>query len=90
MGCILPIFALFVPRLLMVFIWLLTSWFGETYETKLYPFLGWLFMPYTTLAYMTAMLQNNHELNGGWIVLLIVAVMFDLGGQSSSVQSTKK
>jgi low temperature requirement protein LtrA len=90
MGCILPIFALFVPRLSMFFIWLLTSWFGEAYETKLYPFLGWLFMPYTTLAYMTAMLQNNHELNGGWIVLLVVAVMFDLGGQSSSVQSTKK
>jgi hypothetical protein len=30
--------------------------------------------------------NNNHELSGGWIVLVIVAVVFDLGGQGKSAQ----
>jgi hypothetical protein len=44
-------------------------------------------MPYTTLAYMAAMLNNNHNLSGGWVVLVIVAVFFDLGGQGKSGQT---
>jgi hypothetical protein len=86
MGCLLPIFALFVPRVLMVFIFLLTNCFGRSYETLIWPLVGFFFMPYTTLAYMAAMLNNNHQLSGGWIVLIIVAVFFDLGGQGRSTK----
>jgi hypothetical protein len=86
MGCLLPIIALFVPRVLMVFIFLLTNWFGSAFETAIWPLLGFCFMPYTTLAYLAAMLNNNHQLSGGWIVLLIVAVFFDLGGQGRSTR----
>jgi hypothetical protein len=78
MGCILVLIAVAMPRLLMAAIFLLTGWFGRAFETALWPLLGWFFMPYTTLAYMAAMLNNDHKLEGGWIVLLIVAVFFDL------------
>lgn len=84
MGCLLPVIAVFVPRLVMFFIFLLTNWFGSAYQTVIWPLLGFLFMPYTTLAYMAAMLNNNHNLSGGWIILVIVAVVFDLGGQGNS------
>jgi hypothetical protein len=84
MGCLLPIVAIFVPRLVMVFIFLLTNWFASAYQTVIWPLLGFIFMPYTTLAYMAAMLNNNHNLSGGWIVLVIVAAFFDLGGQGKS------
>jgi hypothetical protein len=43
-------------------------------------------MPYTTLAYMAAMLNNHGELSGAWIVLVVVAVFFDLGGQGRSAR----
>jgi hypothetical protein len=86
MGCLLPVVSLFVPRLAMFFIFLLTNWFGAAYETVIWPLLGFIFMPYTTLAYMAAMLNDNHNLSGGWIVLVIVAVFFDLGGQGKSAQ----
>jgi hypothetical protein len=86
MGCLLPIFALFVPRVLMVFIFLLTNWFATAYETVIWPLVGFFLMPYTTLAYMAAMLNNGHQLSGGWIVLIIVAVFFDLGGQGRSTK----
>jgi hypothetical protein len=84
MGCLLPIIAIFVPRVVMFFIFLLTNWFTQAYQTMIWPLLGFLFMPYTTLAYMAAMLNNNHQLSGAWIVLVVVAVFFDLGGQGHS------
>lgn len=79
MGCILPIVGAICPRLLMFFIWLITDWFGRAYETAIWPFLGFLFMPFTTLAYMAAMLNNNRQINGWWVVLIVVTVVLDLG-----------
>lgn len=84
MGCILPVVAMFCPRIVMIFIFFLTNWFTQAYATVIWPLLGFLFMPYTTLAYMAAMLNNDHQLTGWWIVLIVVAVVFDLGGTSGS------
>jgi hypothetical protein len=89
MGCLLPIIAIFVPRVVMVFIFLLTNWFSQAYHTVIWPLLGFLFMPYTTLAYMAAMI-NNHEISGAWIVLVVVAVFFDLGGQGHSSRRMRR
>jgi len=86
MGCLLPVVSLFMPRFVLFFIWILTDWLGRAYDTVMWPLLGFFFMPYTTLAYMAAMLQNDGSVSGGWIVLVVVAVMFDLGGQGSSVK----
>lgn len=85
MGCLLVIFSLFIPRLIMFGIFLFTNWFSLAYSTLIWPLLGFIFMPYTTLAYLAAMLNNNHQLTGGWIVLVVVAVLVDLGGQGGSV-----
>jgi hypothetical protein len=79
MPCLLIIVALLLPRMAMFLIWLFSDWFSRAYETAIWPLLGFFFMPYTTLAYMAAMLNNNHQINGGWLVLLIVAVVVDLG-----------
>lgn len=84
MGCILPILSLFMPRVAMVLIFLLTHWFSRAFHSTLWPLLGFLFMPYTTLVWMAAMLRNDHQMSGFWIILLIVAVFFDLGGQGRS------
>ena len=63
----------------MVFAFLLTDWFGRGFETQVWPILGFVFMPYTTLAYLGAMLNNNHTLSGGWLALFIVAIIVDAG-----------
>jgi len=76
--------ALAAPRFLMVMIWFLSNWFGRAYETTLWPLLGFLFMPFTTLAYMAAMLNNQGRLSGLWIVLLVLAVLADLGSDSEA------
>jgi hypothetical protein len=79
MPCLLLIFAVFSPRLVLALIAIFTHWFSAAFNTMLWPILGFFFMPYTTLAYMAAMLNNNHSVSGVWLLLLIVAVLIDLG-----------
>lgn len=79
MGCLLAIVALAVPRVVLVVAFLTTDWFKRAFEVNLWPVLGILFMPYATLAYLAAMLNNNHALTGGWLALFIVAVVVDVG-----------
>jgi hypothetical protein len=78
MGCLIPILALFLPRLTMVFIFALTGWIGRAFDGWFWPLLGFLFLPYTTLAMMGAYL-NRGNVGGWWLVLVIVAVLADLG-----------
>ena len=85
-GCLLAFLSLLAPRLVIIGIAIFSEWISMAYETNIWPFLGWLFMPFTTLAYLCAMLNNDHSLAGGWVVLMIVAVIFDLssGGHNAS------
>lgn len=87
MPCFVVVIALFLPRLTMFFIWLLTDWFGRAFDSWIWPLIGFFFMPYTTLAYMGAMLNNNHQVSGIWLVLLIIAVIVDLGGHREATRS---
>ena len=88
MGCLLAIISLMMPRFVLIVIAIATDWIGQAYDEMVWPILGWMFMPYTTIAYMAAMLNNDHQVSGGWLELMIVAVLFDLGGQGSSVSKS--
>ena len=77
MGCLFPLIALAMPRTTLFFIYLLTDWIGRAYKTTFWPFVGFLFMPFTTLAYMAVMLNNDHQLSGFWIVLIVFAILAD-------------
>jgi hypothetical protein len=90
MGCLLPIISLFMPRVVMGFIWLLTHWFSLAFKTTIWPLLGFLFMPYTTLAYMGAMLNGGGHITLFWLIVLVIAVMWDLGGQGRSLWRKKR
>ncbi len=90
MGCVLVVIGLAVPRVLMFFIWLLTDWFGRGFETRVWPILGFIFLPYTTLAYMAAMLNNNHKLSGLWLVLFVLAILVDIGNWGGSRAATRR
>jgi hypothetical protein len=88
--CLLIIFAVFFPRVIMIAIALFTTWFSAAFQTMLWPILGFLFMPYTTLAYMAAMLNNHHNASGGWLALIIIAAIVDVGGQGGSARSRRR
>ncbi|HZO19352.1 MAG TPA: hypothetical protein VFB46_10245 [Gemmatimonadaceae bacterium] len=78
MPCLFAIFALLTPRLLIVGLWFLTTWFTGIFTSLLWPILGLIFLP-TSLLWYTAV---HHWFGGVWslwpIVGMIVALMIDI------------
>ena len=87
MPCLVGCLSLFMPRLALVLVWLFGNYLGEAYETFLWPLLGFIFMPLTTLAYAWAWHYGNGSVNGLGLVIVVLAVLIDLGllgtGESS-------
>ncbi len=71
-----------VPRLVLVFLFF-TGYLGNAMSTVLWPLLGFFFMPFTTCAYVIG-INENGGFHGWSLVLLIVAVIFDVGGHGGS------
>jgi hypothetical protein len=66
------------PRFAIALIALFSNYLGRAYDSFFWPFLGWLFMPWTTLAYAWAI--NSHgSVEGFHMAVVIVAVLVDLG-----------
>jgi hypothetical protein len=58
---------------------LFSDYIGEAYKTVLWPFLGFLFMPLTTLAYAFAWHLGGGSVSGFGLVVVVIAVLMDLG-----------
>jgi hypothetical protein len=81
MPCLLLVLFLAFPRLALVLLFVLSNYLERAYHGLLLPILGFLFLPLTTLAY--AWLVNSHQaIEGLNLVILIVAVVIDVGGLS--------
>ncbi|MFA6242735.1 MAG: hypothetical protein WC655_17485 [Candidatus Hydrogenedentales bacterium] len=88
MPCLVILLALIVPRVTLVFMWL-TGYSGRAFESWLWPLAGFFVMPYTTCAYAIGM--NSAGGFRGWtLVLLIVGILFDLGGHGGSARQTRR
>ena len=81
-GC----FALSAPRVTLLMVVLFSNYIGRAYQSMLWPFLGFFFMPLTTLAYAWAI--NTHgSVDGGFLAVVVVAVLIDLGIIGGSAQN---
>ena len=78
MPCFIALIALFIPRVIIALMVLFTDYLGRAYHTILWPLLGFLFMPLTTLAYAYAK-NTAGSVEGFYLVLVVVAVFIDLG-----------
>jgi hypothetical protein len=83
MPCLVIIALLGLPRLALFLFWLLTNYTKSAFETHIWPFLGFLFLPYTTLCYMWASNATGHQINGGWVFLIVLGVLADLAAHGS-------
>ena len=77
------------PRIVMFLIWMSTDWFDKAFETGMWPFLGFMFMPNTTLVYMDAAMNNNGEFTGFRLFLLVLAILLDITSDSASASKMK-
>jgi hypothetical protein len=73
-GCL----ALATPRFATILVVLFSDYIGRAYETTLWPLLGFLFMPLTTLSYAFA-INSSGSIDGLYLVLVVLTVLTDLG-----------
>ena len=80
MPCCAVLLFLFVgPRVALAAIALFSNYLGRAFGGNiLLPLLGWLFLPWTTLAYAWA-IHSRGEVAGFQAIVVIVAVLVDLG-----------
>ena len=84
MGCLIALLILVSPRLALIVLHL-----GWDYLNPISPFwavLGWLFLPWTTL-WCAYVYNNGGDFSGLNLVLLIVAILFDLAASASGSSS---
>ncbi len=86
--CLVVLISLLGPRLFLIGVWLLTNWYNA-FNSTLVALLGWLFLPYISLAWMFIFFNNGGRIEGGYVVLLILAVLCDIGVFSGGHRSMK-
>src|SRR5206468_3496016 len=59
MPCFLALLVLLFPRIAIILLYLFTNFFRGVYDSLLLPVLGFIFLPFTLLAYTT--LVNMHQ-----------------------------
>lgn len=86
MPCCVGCIALTAPRFAIVLVVIFSDYIGRAFDTMLWPLIGFLFMPLTTLAYAWAI--NSHgSVSGLPLVVVIVAVLIDLGLTGGSARA---
>ena len=78
MGCLMVLLALVTPRFVIVILWLFTDYLSQAFGSFFWPFVGFFFLPTTTMAYAVA--KNGFDGVKGWgLVVLILGVVVDFG-----------
>jgi len=81
MPCLLLIIFLAFPRIALVLLFVFSNYLQRAYHGLILPLLGFLFLPLTTLAYAW-MTNTQQPIAGINLLILVVAVVIDLGGLS--------
>jgi ACR3 family arsenite efflux pump ArsB len=89
MPCLLVILVLIFPRIAIVLLFLFSHYLERAYHGLIVPFVGFLFLPLTTLAYAW-MANTGRPTVGVNLLILIVAVVIDLGGLSGGEYHRRK
>ena len=78
MCCVLVALAFVGPRFALFLLWLFSDYLSRAFDGFLLPFLGFLFLPWTTLAFAFAMnaLGGVHDLG---LLVVILGVRADVG-----------
>jgi hypothetical protein len=79
MPCLLLILFLAFPRIALLLLFIFSNYLQRAYHGLILPLLGFLFLPLTTLAYAW-MLNTRQPTTGVNLLILIIAVVIDLGG----------
>ncbi len=88
MACLFALFAAFAPRLALLFLWIFTNLVTRAFDTFIWPLLGIIFLPFTTLMYV--LVWNPVSGVAGWAWFwVILGVLIDLGSYTGSAYGNR-
>ena len=77
MPCLLALFALFIPRVVIVVIWFFSNWLQAAFDTLLWPVLGFIFAPTVLLWYSVVVNVYGGIWSAVPIIGMVIAVLID-------------
>jgi len=88
MCCVVALLAFLGPRLVIFLLWLFTTYMSRAFDTLLLPLLGFIFLPWTTIAFAIA--QNEFGGPSGLgLVVIILGVLADIGVLGGGARSRR-
>jgi len=85
-GCIFVLVALLSSRLALALVWIFTPWVDRAFSTLLWPILGIIFLPWTTLLYVVFWNTGGRGVTGWEWIFVILAVFVDLASHGASAR----
>jgi hypothetical protein len=90
MGCLFLLISLLSPRLGIIFLWAFTNYvIPRSFDTWIWPLLGLIFLPWTTLLYILVAAPAGGISFWGWLFVAIGLVM-DLSSHANSYASRQQ
>ena len=72
MPCLVAVFALISPRLALVAVWLFSNMLSRAFDSWFLPVIGFVLVPWTTLAYTVMWDVGTHEVRGfEWFIVVL-------------------
>ncbi len=88
-GCLFALGAAIFPRLALLFVWLFTPLVNRAFHfTFIWPLLGIIFLPFTTLMYVLVYNPLVGVTGWGWL-WVILGFVLDLSAYSSSAYTNR-
>ena len=84
MGCLIVLLGAFAPRIALLLVWIFSSRVSIAFQgVFIWPFLGLLFLPFTTLIYVFAYQPVVGVTGWGWF-FVVIAFILDLASYGGS------
>jgi hypothetical protein len=88
-GCLLALAAVLSPRLAVFLLWLFTDRMSEAFDSFWIALIGFIFLPWTTLAWAVAHAPRSGVTGFGWFVV-ILAFFADMSTHIASYQARQQ
>jgi hypothetical protein len=89
MGCLLALVAIFSPRLAFILLWIFTPWVDRAFGPIIWPILGVIFLPLTTLLYVLLWNTGGRGVHGWEWIFVALALFGDLASHGGTAYSRR-
>jgi hypothetical protein len=89
LGCIFVLIALLSPRLALALTWIFTPWVDRAFAHVVWPILGILFLPLTTLLYVILWNTGGRGVTGWEWIFVVLAFLGDVAAHGARASAKR-